>query len=148
MIKIIETTDIEYLKQVVLLSQKWEAENITYGYVQDQLADLLNKRVFIALSEQRVLGFITGTSYQSHKMKSIMPENTLCFEIEEFYVDSAFRKQSVGHTLFNEVESQLKAEKVQMITLLTANKEQEKILNFYSKKEDMQVWTTHLFKKI
>ena len=80
-------------------------------------------------------------------MKSIIPEGTPYFEVEELYVTPKKRSQGIGEKLFLFAEDALKDEAEYMI-LSTATKNWKAIFHFYIDELDMQFWSARLFRKI
>ena len=80
-------------------------------------------------------------------MKSIMPEGTPYFEIEELYVITKRRSQGIGESLFRYVEDAVQNEAEYMV-LSTATKNWKAIFHFYLDELEMEFWSARLFKKI
>ena len=81
-------------------------------------------------------------------MKSIMPEGTPYFELEELYVTPKYRSIGVGSILFDYLENILKDEKITQMVLSTATKDYKSVFNFYIKRKGMTFWSARLFKEI
>ena len=88
-----------------------------------------------------------GKVYPSKSMKSIMPEGTPYFEVEELYVVPKKRSQGIGEKLFKYAENAVKDEAEYMV-LSTATKNWKAIFHFYIDELDMTFWSARLFKKI
>ena len=93
------------------------------------------------------MGYLFGKVYKSEQMKSIMPEATPYFEVEELYVVPERRSQGIGEKLFRFVENTVKTEAEYMV-LSTATKNWKAIFHFYLDELDMTFWSARLFKKI
>ena len=135
------------LEQLILFSKDWEAENSCYGYRANERADIEGNRIFLAEEDGEVIGYLFGHGFKSENMRSIMPEGTSCFEVEELYVIPSRRSQGVGAELFRFVSETVKEEAEYMI-LSTATKNWRAIFHFYLDELDMQFWSARLFKQI
>ncbi len=134
--------------EVVELSKEWENGNSTYGFYADELDYINENRCFVAHIDDTVIGYLFGKVFESKKMKSIMPEGTPYFEVEEIYVTPKYRNYGVGSMLFDYLENILRDEKITQMVLSTATKDYESIFNFYIKRKGMSFWTARLFKEI
>ena len=135
------------LEQLILFSKDWEAENRCYGYRANERADIEGNRIFLAEEDGEVIGYLFGKCFKSENMRSIMPEGTSCFEVEELYVIPSCRSQGVGAELFRFASENVKEEAEYMI-LSTATKNWRAIFHFYLDELDMQFWSARLFKRI
>ncbi len=134
--------------KIVELSKEWENENSTYGFYADELDYINENRCFVAHIDDTVIGYLFGKVFESKKMKSIMPEGTPYFEVEEIYVTPKYRNYGVGSMLFDYLENILRDKKITQMVLSTATKDYESIFNFYIKRKGMSFWTARLFKEI
>ena len=137
----------EILEQMIRLSEDWAAENSCYGYRPNDKTDIEGNRIFLAEDGGKVVGYLFGRVYQSEKMKSIMPEGTSYFEVEELYVIPERRSQGVGAKLFRYAEEAVKSDAEYMM-LSTATKNWKAIFHFYLEELGMTFWSARLFKKI
>ena len=137
----------ETLACLIGLSRDWESENSTYGYRANQREDIEGNRIFLAKEQDRVIGYLFGHGFKSESMRSIMPEGTLCFEVEELYVIPAFRSQGIGSALFRFASDAVAAEADYMI-LSTATKNWRAVFHFYLDELGMEFWSARLFKRI
>lgn len=143
-IRVAEEKDLHELKK---LSGMWNDEDITFGYGISSIEEIAEYDNWIAEKDGQIIGFLGGNTYSSSKMKSVMSENTMCFEIEEFYVIDEYRSLGVGSILYDYVLNELKKINVSYVTLIAANEDADKLLNFY-KKKDMKIHSTRLFKEL
>lgn len=134
--------------QILELSKEWENENSTYGFYADELDYINENRCFVAHIEDTVIAYLFGKVFESKQMKSIMPEGTLYFELEEIYVTPKYRNYGIGSMLFDYLENTLRDEKITQMVLSTATKNYESIFNFYIKHMGMSFWSARLFKEI
>lgn len=142
----VELSDI-VLAKLIKLSEDWTAENSCYGYRANDKSDIDGNRIFFAEEEGEVIGYLFGKIYKSERMKSIMPEGTPYFEVEELYVIPEKRSQGIGEKLFRYVEDIVKSEAEYMV-LSTATKNWKAIFHFYLDELEMQFWNARLFKRI
>ena len=111
----------EILEKLLQLSAQWAAEQNCYGYYPNTEADIEGKRIFLAEDEDGIEAYLLGKVETAKNMKSIMPEQTLYFEVEELYVIPEKRSQGIGEALFRFAEETIKKD-VQFIALSTASK--------------------------
>lgn len=111
----------EILEKLLQLSAQWAAEQNCYGYYPNTEADIEGKRIFLAEDEDGIEAYLLGKVETAKNMKSIMPEGTLYFEVEELYVVPEKRSQGIGEALFRFAEETIKKD-VQFIALSTASK--------------------------
>ena len=139
--------DDEVLEQLIRFSEDWAAENSCYGYRPNDKTDIEGNRVFFAEDGGTVVGYLFGRVYPSKQMKSIMPEGTPYFEVEELYVAPERRSQGIGTKLFRYAEEAVKTDAEYMV-LSTAAKNWKAVFHFYLDELDMQFWSARLFRKI
>ena len=111
----------EILEKLIQLSAQWAAEQSCYGYYPNTEADIEGKRIFLAEDEDGIEAYLLGKVETAKNMKSVMPEGTLYFEVEELYVVPEKRSQGIGEALFRFAEDIIKKD-VQFIALSTASK--------------------------
>ena len=139
--------DEKTLAQLIHFSEDWAAENSCYGYRPNDKTDIEGNRIFFAEDGDAVIGYLFGKICRSEQMKSIMPEGTPYFEVEELYVVPERRSQGIGAKLFKYTEEAVKSEAEYMV-LSTATKNWKAIFHFYLDELDMTFWSARLFKKI
>lgn len=137
----------EVLAKLISFSEDWAAENSCYGYRPNDKSDIEDNRIFLAEDDGTIIGYLFGKVCESKQMKSIMPEGTPFFEVEELYVIPEKRSQGVGEELFRFAEDAVKAEAEYMV-LSTATKNWKAIFHFYIDELNMNFWSARLFKKI
>ena len=137
----------EVLAELISMSKDWEAEKSCYGYRANQREDIEGNRIFLAREQGRTVGYLFGKRFQSENMRSIMPEGSSCFEVEEIYVIPPRRSTGIGKALF-EFASDAVQEEAEYITLSTATKNWKAIFHFYLDELDMTFWSARLFKRI
>ena len=137
----------EVLAKLISFSEDWETENSCYGYRPNDKSDIEGNRIFLAEDDGTIIGYLFGKVCGSKQMKSIMPEGTPFFEVEELYVIPEKRSQGVGEKLFRFAENAVKTEAEYMV-LSTATKNWKAIFHFYIDELNMNFWSARLFKKI
>ena len=137
----------EILAELIRFSVAWEAENSTFGYRANEKADIEGNRIFLARDEDRTVGYLFGHCFDSENMRSIMPEHSRCFEVEEIYVIPERRSEGVGKALF-EYAAETMRNDAEYITLSTATKNWRAIFHFYLDELDMTFWSARLFRKL
>ena len=139
--------DETVLNRLIRFSQDWTKENSCHGYRPNDRSDIEGNRIFFAEDNGNVIGYLFGKVYKSKQMKSIMPEGTPYFEVEELYVVPERRSQGIGEQLFRYTENAVKTEAEYMV-LSTATKNWKAIFHFYLDELDMNFWSARLYKKI
>ena len=137
----------DVLAKLISFSEDWAAENSCYGYRPNDKSDIEGNRIFFAEDNGDIVGYLFGRVCESKQMKSIMPEGTPFFEVEELYVIPEKRSQGVGEKLFRFAENAVKTEAEYMV-LSTATKNWKAIFHFYIDELNMNFWSARLFKKI
>lgn len=135
------------IKAVIVLSEKWESEDLTYGYCANDKNDLIGNDLFLAYSNDKIIGYLFGKCSVLKETITPIEKGTKCFEINEIYVKEKYRSLGIGKALFEYIENYYK-QNVDYITLSTATKNYKSILHFYIEKMDMNFWSAKLFKKI
>ena len=135
------------LSRLIALSRDWEAENSCYGYRANQRADIEGNRIFLAEENGEAIGYLFGHAFRSENMRSVMPEGSPCFEVEELYVVPALRSRGIGKALFQYAVDAVRAE-ADYIVLSTATKNWRAIFHFYLDELGMEFWSARLIKKI
>ena len=133
---------------IVTVVARYRRRNILIsGALQVCVDDIEGNRIFLAREGDTVLGYLFGHCFDSENMKSIMPEHSRCFEVEELYIIPERRSEGIGKALF-EYAARVMKDEADYITLSTATKNWKAILHFYLEELDMTFWSARLFKKI
>lgn len=139
----------EALRMIAALSKEWEAENSTYGFVADDVPFLRENRCFAAYGEaDEIIGYLFGKAEAAKRMRSVVPDDTPYFEVEELYVRPGYRSRGVGRALMAYPEDTLRAEGITHIFLSAATKAYKRTLHFYIDELGMEFWSARLFKKL
>ncbi len=134
------------VETLIRLSEDWAAEGSCYGYRPNGREDIEGNRIFLAEEDGSVLGYLFGKVCESENMKSVMPEGTPFFKVEELYVVPERRSQGIGEKLFRTAERAVKDEADYMVlSMATAN--WKALFHFYLDELDMSFWSARLFKK-
>ena len=141
------TPDENVMKVLLQFSKDWENENSCYGYRANEETDIEGNRVFLAEENGKTFGYLFGKVYPSENMRSIMPEGTPFFEVEELYVIPEKRSQGIGRQLFCCAENAVASEAAYMM-LSTATKNWKSIFRFYLDELGMEFWSARLYKRI
>ena len=157
------------LEQLIALSRDWAAENSCAGYRANSREDIEGNRIFVALDDEEtdtgrspadqaemaddgreipaIVGYLFGHVFRSEQMRSVMPDHTACFEIEELYVIPTRRSEGIGAALFSFASEVLRPE-AEYVVLSTATKNWRAILHFYLEELGMSFWSARLYKKL
>lgn len=138
----------EILAELIACSESWEQENSCHGYRKNAEEDIKGNRIFLALEDDKLVGYLFGYMDKGEKKNSIYEKDESFFEVEELYVKPELRSKGIGKQLFLYVEEVLKQEKVELILLSTATKNYKAILHFYLDELGMEFWNARLFKRI
>ena len=136
----------DLLKQLIALSEDWEAEDSCHGYTKNEKEDIEGMRIFLAKDDEEIIGYLFGCEEIQEKATSVIEEGSRCFEIMEIYVKESFRNHGIGRDLFMFAEDRLKD--CDYLTLSTATKDYKAILHFYIEELGMEFWSARLFKKV
>ena len=147
MFKEVELTE-EILVDLIACSEAWENENSCHGYRKNTEEDIKGNRIFLALEDEQMVGYLFGYMDKGERKNSIYEKDELFFEVEELYVKPELRSRGIGKQLFQYMEEKLKEEKVELILLSTATKNYRAILHFYLDELGMEFWNARLFKRI
>lgn len=137
----------DVLAALISLSEDWAAENSCYGYRANRREDIQGNRIFLAREEGRIIGYLFGHPFRSENMRSIMPEGSACFEVEELYVVPARRSMGIGRALFEFASASVRSD-ADYITLSTATKNWQAVFHFYLDELGMSFWSARLFRRI
>ncbi|MBQ9899903.1 MAG: GNAT family N-acetyltransferase [Acholeplasmatales bacterium] len=149
-IKVFENYIALYEDELIEMSDEWEKEFSSIGYLKNESKDLENQRLIIALDTDtnKLVGYLYGHKYKTRNSSATIPENSKVFELEEIYVKKDYRSMGIGTNMFKAIEDKLKNEGVTYITLTTKTKDYKKIFHFYIEEMGMTFWHARLFKEL
>lgn len=133
--------------QLIALSEDWERENCCHGYHTNTPDDLRGNRIFLAVEDGDVLGYLFGHQEVTDRTTSVYENGTSYFEIEELYVKPDYRNRGIGRALFQYAEKAVSPD-VELLMLGTATKNFRAILHFYIDELGMEFWSARLYKKL
>lgn len=79
------------IKSVIELSKKWESEDFTYGYCANDKNDLIGNDLFLAYSNDKIIGYLFGKCSVFKEAITPIEKAAKCFEINEIYVKGKYR---------------------------------------------------------
>lgn len=136
------------INELIELSKAWEIENITFGYITNGIDDIIDKTIFVAKEDEKIIGYIFAKEGISKNYKSIMPDGEAYFGIEEIYVKKDKRNLGLGKELMDYAQKYAHDLGYKYIFLSTSTKNWDKILDFYINKCDMTFYCASLIEKL
>ncbi len=138
-----------YADALLALSAAWAEEGSCRGYQKNEPDDLKGCRVFLAWEDENLIGYLLCREGKTAAASSVAPSGTPYVEVDEIYVQPAFRCQGIGKALFQAMEHQIKCEgSASCIFLTAAAKNSRAILHFYLDELGMEFWYARLFKTL
>ncbi len=142
------TLDPQITEQLLDMSQKWEEEDITYGYVRNDASELEGKTILGAYNNGKMVGYLFGKIEIQKGRNAILEEGTRFFEVDEIYVLKHYRDMGIGKSMFSYLEELLKEQEIEYVFLNSATKDSKRILNFYQNEVGMRTHYARFFKKV
>ncbi len=65
------------IKQLIELSEKWEAEESCYGYRANKKEDITGNRIFVAENDEKIIGYLFGHSEKEKTCVPLFPKTLL-----------------------------------------------------------------------
>lgn len=137
----------EIVSELIEFSRAWEAENSTHGYYANTRDNIAGRRVFLAESDGKTVGYLFGKTEKEEKGSSVIQAGTPYFEIEELYVIPEKRSQGIGRRLFSFAEKAV-SDEAEYVMLSMAAKNWKPLLHFYTDELGMEFWNARLFRRI
>jgi len=137
----------ELVEKLIPLSVIWKKERITNGLTENTVLDFLEKDIYVVYDDRLIIGYALATTYDENEAAPTIKENSVVYDIEEFYILPTFRNQLIGSKLYQYIEDSVK-EKVDVIQLISAAKDYKRVLNFYVEMLGMNFFAAKLFKKV
>lgn len=88
--KEVELTD-KILSELIACSEAWEQENSCHGYRKNTEEDIKGNRIFLALENEQMVGYLFGYMDKGERKNSIYEKDEPFFEVEELYVKPELR---------------------------------------------------------
>lgn len=132
---------------VLDLSAQWEQENITYGYRANTLADLQGETLYLLKVANETVGFAMLHDTQAKNISSIIPDGTNYCELDEIYIQKAWRHLGLAQYFLETIMEILKQEHCPYLMLTATSKQPEALIHFYQKCQ-MQIYYTKMFQKL
>jgi len=139
---------MEKLPQVLALQEQWAAEEITYGYVSGNMAQLLTAledTFLLAVEDDRIVGYITASAHISEGT-AVIPANACYLEIDDLYVIRPRRGQGIGKALLDAVLARAEAAGIEYQLLYSSTKDIRRILSFYEEC-GFSSWYVQMYRK-
>ncbi len=139
-------SDVQLIHQ---LQQQWFQEGSVYGFVpesQEQIKAALNPYLLVAETNNKIVGFISGSIRRSEGM-AVIPEGENYFEIDNLYILPEYRRQGIASGLVNKSLAQVREAGVAYALLYSAAKDIHRILRFYEQ-HNFQSWNVQMFRKL
>lgn len=144
----IEFNNGKYIEEIVGLSKSFQDEQCCNGVICDDAKFFCDKKVAVALCNEKVIGYCYGQSEIKNKDTSFYKSGQKVFYLEEIFVAKNFRNRKIGSLLFNFILNEAQKENCDYIETNAVSKDYKKLLSFYINKMDMDFWSARLIKKI
>ena len=136
------------LETLIEMSEEWEREDITFGYVKNSREDIEGKRIFLASENGETAGYLLAHEALMNNHRSIAPDGTPYLEIDELYVRAGRLIGGIGKGLFAAAERAAADSGLRLLLLHTSTKNYRAILHFYIDEVGMDFWSAALYKRI
>jgi len=135
------------IEAIVNLQVRWEEEGITYGFKAADVEYLRNyskEHFFVAEDKEHIVGFIYGDVQKAENM-AIYEDGTDYIEIEDLYVDKAYRGDGIGKQLCDMFLETSELNGLKHSYLYSSTKDIHKIIKFYEAC-GFKSWSIQMFK--
>ena len=139
--------NIEF-KEISNLNSIFVKENCCNNIMADDEEYYFNKKIFVAVENNMIVGYVYGDFYQETKARSYAKINDKYLELEELYVLPEYRNLGVGQKLFKKIEKYAKQNGAKTLRLNAVSKNYKSLLNFYIDILGMEYISAYLIKKI
>ena len=136
------------IDEIVSLSRKFAQENCCNGIVADDTDFFIDKKVTIAKLDGIIVGYCYGKIEIKANDTSKYKKGQKCFYIEELYVDSQYRNNNIGQSLFKFIENYAKEIGCDYIETTAVSKDYKRLLSFYIDNLNMEFWSAKIIKKL
>ena len=144
--KFISENDKE-LDDLIALSKAWAEENCCPAYYENEPGDYIGHHVYVATEDGRISAYALGSMKVLEEKTAYNEEGEKAFEIDEIYVASDCRDKGIGRDLYRFIEKDVDG-RVDLIDVIAASYQHEKLLNFYIKELGMQFDYALLTKRV
>lgn len=144
MIRNAQVTDIH---ELILLSKQFEEENITYGLAantKETLEASIGNHFWVEEMEGRIVGYAFGKIRENSGLSVFKADDKYYFELEEIYIHIQYRDQGIGNELISTILQDLKRDGINRVIVSSANKDWERIFDFYSK-NGFKMWSLTMY---
>ncbi len=139
--------NLDYINELMNLSYIWEQEQTMPSYISNEKEYYIDKDLFIAYDEGKIIGYIVGNKKIQTKKTSYNSVGDMAFTIDEIYVLKEYRNKGIGKTLYQFLEDILK-DTVDFIHLTSASYDYKSLLKFYVDELEMEFKYAVLVKRL
>ena len=133
--------------RLIVLSERWAKEDITFGYRKNEAEDIIGNRIFLMEIDGEIAGYLFGKTEIRETDSAVVRKGESVFEVEELYVIPEYRSKGIGRRLFAFMEESVKKE-ADCIFLSMANRDYKKLLHFYMDEIGMEFHSARLYKRV
>ena len=141
----------EDLDAVLRLEREWAQEDIAYGDFNPMSREMFREVLerfpayfLVAEHHGQLIGYIHGAVQRTTAIE-VIPAQEPYVEIENLYVQPAFRSRAIGGALLERLVEIAQAAGIQRFVVGTRSKETDKILGFY-RSHGFRPWSIQFFR--
>ena len=141
----------EDLDAVLGMERQWEQEDVAYGDFNPMSREMFRAVLerfpayfLVAEHHGQLIGYIHGTVQRTTPIE-VIPAQEPYVEIENLYVQPAFRSRKIGGALLERFFAVAHAAGIQRFVVGTRSKETDKILGFY-RSHGFTPWSIQFFR--